>query len=186
MPSQSKDVGGVAGRYANAFYELADADKALDRVADDLRALDALCAESDDLARLVNSPVLSREAQAAAITALAKKVGFHALTVKLLGTLANNRRLSVVGAVIKAFLAELAHRRGEVTAEVVSATPLKPTVLDRVRDALANSLGAKVALESRVDASLIGGLIIRVGSKMVDASLATKLQKLKLSMKGIG
>jgi F-type H+-transporting ATPase subunit delta len=179
-------VGGVAGRYANAFYELAEADKALDRVAVDLRALSVLCGESEDLARVVASPVLSREAQAAAITTLAERVDFHSLTVKLLGTLANNRRLGALDAVIKAFLAELAQRRGEVTAEVISATPLKPSALDRVRDALANTLGAKVALESRVDASLIGGLIIKVGSKMVDASLATKLQKLRLSMKGIG
>jgi F-type H+-transporting ATPase subunit delta len=179
-------VGVVAGRYANAFYELAEADMTLGRVADDLRAFSALFAESDDLARLVTSPVLSRAAQAAAITALAERVNFHPLTIKLLGTLANNRRLGVINAVIKAFLAELARRRGEVTAEVISATPLKPTVLDRVRDSLANSLGAKVALESRVDAALIGGLIIKVGSKMVDASLSTKLQKLRLSMKGIG
>lgn len=186
MPSQSKDAGGVAGRYASALYELAESDKALDRVADDLRAFRDMCGESPDLARLVVSPIVSREAQAAAVAAVAEKAGFHALTVKFLGTLAMNRRLGAVAGVIKAFLAELARRRGEVTAEVTSATRLKPQYLDRVREALAASLGAKVALESRVDAALIGGLIVRVGSKMVDASLATKLQKLRLSMKGIG
>lgn len=186
MPSQSKDAGAVAGRYASALYELADADKALDRVAEDLRALRAMCEQSPELARLVASPVLSRDAQAAAITALAEKSGFHALTFKFLGTLAKNRRLGLVRGVISAFLAELARRRGEVTAEVVSATALKPVYLDRVRDALAAALGAKVALEPRVDAALIGGLKVRVGSKMVDASIATKLQKLRLSMKGIG
>ena len=88
MPSQSKDAGGVAGRYASALYELAESDKALDRVADDLRALRALCDESADLARLVASPIVSRDAQAAAIAAVAEKSGFHALTVKFLGTLA--------------------------------------------------------------------------------------------------
>lgn len=186
MPSQSKDAGGVAGRYASALYELADSDKALDQVAGDLRNLRAMCDESEDLARLVASPIVGRDAQAAAIVAVAEKAGFHALSVKFLGTLARNRRLGAVRAVIGAFLEELARRRGEITAEVVSATPLKDQHLDRVRDALASALGAKVALEPRVDAKLIGGLIVRVGSKMVDASLATKLQKLRLSMKGIG
>jgi len=186
VPSQSKDAGGVAGRYASALYELAESDKALDRVADDLRALRALCDQSADLARLVASPIVSRDAQAAAIAAVAEKSGFHALTIKFLGTLAKNRRLGAVRGVIGAFLAELARRRGEVTAEVTSATPLKPQQLERVREALAAALGAKVTLDAHADASLIGGLIVRVGSKMVDASLATKLQKLRLSMKGIG
>lgn len=186
MPSQSKDAGGVAGRYASALYELAESDKALDRVADDLRAFSAMCDESEDLARLVVSPVAGRDAQSAAIIALAEKAGFHDLTVKFLGTLARNRRLGAVRRIVAAFLSELAERRGEVTAEVTSATALKPATLDRVRDALASVLGAKVALLPKVDGSIIGGLKVRVGSKMVDASLATKLQKLRLSMKGIG
>ncbi len=186
MPSQSKDAGGVAGRYASALYELAESGKVLDTVADDLRALRAMCEESADLARLVASPVVSRDAQAAAIVAVGEKAGFDGLTVKFLGTLARNRRLGAVRAVIDAFLAELARRRGEVTAEVVSATPLGTAHLDRVRGALAAALGSRVALVTRVDPALIGGLIVRVGSKMVDASLAARLQKLRLSMKGIG
>lgn len=186
MPSQSKDAGEVAGRYASALYELADADKALDRVADDLRAFSVMRAENADLALLVTSPVIGRDAQAAALTVLAEKAGFHALTVKFFGTLARNRRVRLVSGIVDAFLAELAHRRGEVTAEVTSATALKPDVLDRVRAALASALGAKVALQTQVDGALIGGLKVRIGSKMVDASLATKLQKLRLSMKGIG
>lgn len=186
MPSQSHDAGGVAGRYASALYELADSEKALDQVAGDLRNLRAMCDDNEDLASLVASPIIGRDAQAAAIVAVAEKAGFHDLTVKFLGTLAKNRRLGAVRGIIKAFLAELARRRGEVTAEVVSATPLSEQHLGRVRDALTSALGATVSLESRVDAALIGGLIVRVGSKMVDASLATKLQKLRLSMKGIG
>ena len=186
MPSQSQDADVVAGRYASALYALADSDRSLDRVAEDLRNLRAMCDASADLARLVASPVLSRAAQSAAITELARTSGFHDLTVKFLGTLAQNRRLGAIRAIVAAFLAELARRRGEVTAEVISATPLKPVYLDRVRDALAGALGSKVALESRVDGALIGGLKIRVGSRMVDASIATKLQKLRLSMKGIG
>lgn len=186
MPSQSKDAGGVAGRYASALYELAEADKALDRVADDLRNLRDMVEQSRDFARLVTSPVVGREAQAGAVTALAGKAGFHPLTVKFLGTLARNRRLGALRAVVGAFLAELARRRGEVTAEVTSATPLKPTHLDRLRESLAAALKQKVALDARVDRALIGGLKLRIGSKMVDSSLATKLQKLRLAMKGIG
>jgi F-type H+-transporting ATPase subunit delta len=186
VPSQSQDADVVAGRYASALYALADVDRSLDRVAEDLRNLRAMCNASADLARLVASPVLSRVAQSAAITELARTSGFHDLTVKFLGTLAKNRRLGAIRSVIAAFLAELARRRGEVTAEVISATPLKPAYLDRVRDALAAALGAKIVLESRVDDAIIGGLKIRVGSRMVDASIATKLQKLRLSMKGIG
>ena len=186
MPSQSKDAGGVAGRYASALYELADSAKVLDAVADDLRALRSMLAESDDLARLVSSPVLTRDEQTAAITALAEKAGFDALTVKFVGLLARNRRLGVLRSTVAAFLSQLAARRGEVTAEVTSAQDLKPEHLDAVTKALAESLGSKVALDSRVDPELIGGMIVRVGSKMIDSSLATKLQKLRLSMKGIG
>jgi F-type H+-transporting ATPase subunit delta len=142
--------------------------------------------ENDDLARLVASPVLSRDAQTQALTALAGKAGFNELTVKFIGLSAQNRRLGALSNVVASFLLELARRRGEVTAEVVSAHTMKPQHLDAVASALAQSLGSKVALETRVDPALIGGMIIKVGSKMIDSSLATKLQKLRLSMKGIG
>ena len=186
MPSQSKDAGGVAGRYASAIYELADSTKVLDTVADDLRALRSMVEENDDFARLVASPVLSRDAQVQAVTALAEKAGFHELTVKFVGLLGQNRRLGILGAVVGAFLTELAQRRGEVTAEVISARELKPQHLDSVTEALGQALGSKVALETRVDPALLGGMVVRVGSKMIDSSLATKLQKLRLAMKGIG
>ncbi|MDX1483295.1 MAG: F0F1 ATP synthase subunit delta [Alphaproteobacteria bacterium] len=186
MPSQSTDAGGVAGRYASALYELADSAKVLDAVADDLRALRSMLDDSDDFARLVSSPVLTREAQVAAVTALAEKAGFNELTVKFVGLLARNRRLGALRPAVAAYLAELASRRGEVTAEVVAAQPMKAAHLEAVKSALTESLGSKVALESRVDPALIGGMVVRVGSKMIDSSLATKLQKLRLSMKGIG
>lgn len=186
MPSQSNDAGGVAGRYASALYELADQAKCLDAVAEDLRALRTMVEENADLARLVASPVLSRDAQVAAVTALGEKAGFQDLTVKFLGLLARNRRLGALRAAVGAFLAELASRRGEVTAEVTTAQPIKDSHLDSIKAALAEALGSKVALESRVDPALIGGMVVRVGSKMIDSSLATKLQKLRLSMKGIG
>jgi F-type H+-transporting ATPase subunit delta len=186
VPSQSNDAGGVAGRYASALYELADQAKCLDAVADDLRALRGLVEENEDVARVVASPVLSRDAQVAAMTELGEKAGFQDLTVKFLGLLARNRRLAALRPAVGAFLAELASRRGEITAEVTSAQPLNDGHLESIKSALAQALGSKVALDSRVDPALIGGMVVRVGSKMIDSSLATKLQKLRLSMKGIG
>lgn len=186
MPSQSNGAGGVAGRYASALYELADQAKSLDAVADDLRGLRSLVDENEDFARLVTSPVLTRDQQKAAVTALAEKAGFQDLTVKFLGVLAQNRRLGSLRAAVGAFLAELAARRGEVTVEVTSAQPLNDSHLQAVKAALGDALGSKVALDARVDPALIGGMVVRVGSKMIDSSLATKLQKLRLSMKGIG
>ncbi len=186
MPSQSKDAGGVAGRYASALYQLAESAKVLDSVADDLKALRSMVEENDDFARLVGSPVLSRDDQVRAVTALAEKAGFNDLTVKFVGLLGQNRRLGMLAAVVGAFLAELAQRRGEVTAEVVSAQELKPQHLASVAQALTQALGSKVALETRIDPALLGGMVVKVGSKMIDSSLATKLQKLRLSMKGIG
>ena len=194
MPSQSKDAGGVAGRYASALYELADSTadsaaesaKVLDAVAGDLRTLDSMLEISDDFARLVSSPVLTRGEQVAAVTAVARKAGFCSLTVKFVGLLAQNRRLGGLGSMVAAFLSLLAVRRGEVTARVTSAQAMKRKHLDALTKALTKSLGAKVALETRVDPALMGGMVVRVGSKMIDSSLATKLQKLRLAMKGIG
>lgn len=186
MPSQSKGAGGVAGRYAIALYQLADTAKVLDGVADDLRALRSMVEENDDFARLASSPVLSRDDQVRAVTVLAEKAGFNGLTVKFVGLLGQNRRLGILAAVVGAFLAELAQRRGEVTVQVVSAQELNSQHLADVTEALAQALGSKVALETSVDPALLGGMVVKVGSKMIDFSLATKLQKLKLSMKGIG
>ncbi len=194
MPSQSKDAGGVAGRYASALYELADSTadsaaesaKVLDAVAGDLRTLDSMLEISDDFARLVSSPVLTRGEQVAAVTAVARKAGLEELTVKFVGLLAQNRRLGGLGSMVAAFLSLLAVRRGEVTARVTSAQAMKRKHLDALTKALTKSLGAKVALETRVDPALMGGMVVRVGSKMIDSSLATKLQKLRLAMKGIG
>ncbi len=176
---------GLAERYASALFELADERRALDTVAKDLQQLRAMLAESGDLVRLVRSPVLSRAQQAAAVEALAEKAGFDDLTRKFLGLLARNRRLFAVGAMTQAFLAELARRRGEVTAHVTSAQPLSDSQLAAVTDALRRAVGSKVSVDPSVDPSLLGGLVVRVGSRMVDSSLRTKLQRLELAMKGV-
>ena len=174
----------IAERYASALFELADEAKALDAVAGDLKAVSAALDASGDLARLVRSPVISRGDQEKAIAAILDKLGAHALTRNVVGLMARNRRLFALSAVAAAFLRELASRRGEVTAEVVSAVTLSAEDLAAVEAAVKKAVGGKVAIAAKVDTGLIGGLIVKVGSRMVDASLKTQLSKLKLAMKG--
>jgi F-type H+-transporting ATPase subunit delta len=178
-------MAGLAERYAAALYELADESKALDRVADDLRQLAKLLEESADLLRLIRSPVLGRQEQGRAMKAILDKAGVDALTAKFIGLVAQNRRLFALPAMIKAYLATLAHRRGEIAAEVTSARALSPAQADAVMAALRQAVGSKVSVETRVDPTLLGGMVVRVGSRMVDSSLRTKLQKLELAMKGL-
>jgi F-type H+-transporting ATPase subunit delta len=177
---------GLAGRYATALFELADEEKALDRVADDLRRLKAMLADSPELRRLVRSPVISRADQGKAMAALMGKADFGPLTRRFVGLVASNRRLFAVDAMIDAYLAELARRRGEITAHVTSAAPLSETQTSAVTDAIKAAVGGKIAVERGVDPALLGGLVVRVGSRMVDSSLRTKLRKLELAMKGVG
>lgn len=182
----ASETTGLAGRYASALYELADGEKALDAVAGDLRSLRQALIESPELMRLVRSPVLSRDEQTRGITAVLEKMGAQALTRKFIGTVAGNRRLFALDAMITAFLAELAARRGEVTADVTSAVELSKEQLADVTDAIKKAVGQKVAVNLSVDPALIGGLIVRVGSRMIDNSIRSKLQRLQLAMKGVG
>ena len=182
----TKTTGLIAERYASALYEWADSAKALDQIAADLRSLKAMMAASTDLVRLIRSPVLGRADQSNAVTALAEKAGFHDLTRRFLGTVAANRRLFTLTAVIEGFLAELARRRGEATADVTSAVSLTPAQTAALEEALRSVVGSKVTVDLKVDRSLIGGLVVRVGSRMIDTSLATKLRRLRLAMKGVG
>jgi F-type H+-transporting ATPase subunit delta len=178
-------VSGLAERYAKALFELADDRKALDEVANDLRALRGLIDESADFRRLIRSPVLSRIEQAKAVAALAERADFSVLTRNFLGVAARNRRLFILPAVIAGYLQVLAARRGEVTAEVTAARPLTPVQTEAVNEQLRKAVGGKVAVDLRIDPSLIGGLIVKVGSRMVDASLKSKLARLQLAMKGV-
>jgi F-type H+-transporting ATPase subunit delta len=185
VASETSGLAGLAERYAAALYELADEAKALDAVADDLRRLRDLIAESADLARLTRSPVLSRADQVRAITAVLRQAGANELTTRFVGSVAENRRLFALTAMIKAYLAELARRRGEVAAEVVSAHKLNEAQVAAVTDSLRRVVGSKVSVDLKVDPALIGGLVVRVGSRMVDSSIRTKLQRLQLAMKGV-
>lgn len=184
MATNTSVIGGIADRYATALYELAETAKALDEVAGDLGALKRMIAESPDLAKLVRSPVIGRQAKQNAIMALLAKAGTGDLTRRFIGVVAGNGRTLAMSAMIDAFLSELARRRGEITAEVTSAKPLTDSQLARVTEVLRRVEGGKVAVEPKVDPSLIGGLIVRVGSRMIDFSLSSKLQRLQLAMKG--
>ena len=184
MASQAGSRSGIAERYASALYELADERKALDQVADDLKGFRAAMAESADLRRLVESPAFAREDQVRALQAVAKAAGMSELTANFLGLIARNRRLFALGAMIRAFLDILAERRGEVVAEVASAAPLSDDQLAKITDAVKQAVGAQAQVETRVDPELLGGIAVRVGSRMYDSSLRSKLQRLELAMKG--
>lgn len=186
MAAEDTSLSGLAGRYARALLELAEEASVLDQVADDLGRLEAAIAESDDLRRLIASPLYGREQQGAVLGAVAEKLGVQDLTRRFVLLVAHNRRLFTLPRMIRAYLEELARRRGEVTAEVTSALALDAEQRRALTDALKAELGAKVRVDLKVDKSLLGGLIVRVGSRMFDSSLRNKLQRLQLAMKGVG
>lgn len=186
MAAEAEGVSGVAARYAAALYDLADEQGALDAVAADLKGLSGLISDSEDFRRFIKSPVLSRTDQGKGIGAIADKAGLKPLTRKFLGLVAANRRLFALPGMINGFLAILAKRRGEVTAEVTSASTLSDAQSASLIAALKQTVGRAVALTTKVDPTILGGLIVKVGSRMVDSSLKSKLQRLKLVMKGVG
>jgi F-type H+-transporting ATPase subunit delta len=175
----------IARRYAEALFELADEARALDATAQDLGKLQTMLAESADLRALVASPVIGRDAQAEALVALARQTGLSETVQKFLGTLARNRRAFALQAVISAFLAELARRRGEMAVEVTAAQPLSTQQQDALQAVLAKRFGAKISITPDVDPSLIGGLVVRVGSTLIDGSVRSRLAELERTMKGV-
>lgn len=183
VSAESKGVAGIAVRYATALFELAEADKRLDRVAADLDSLNAMIDASGDLRRLIRSPVISRQGQTSAIAALMERAGLDELTRRFVGIVAANRRLFALPAMIRAYKAILAGRRGEATAEVASAKGLSEKQLAALASALEKAVGTAVSIQAKVDPHLLGGLVVKVGSRMVDSSLKTKLQQLRLAMK---
>ena len=184
MSSEATGTSGLAGRYATALFELAEAETAIDQVAGDLASIQDMIDESEDLRRMVLSPVISRDDQGRAMDAVLEQAGVSELARRFAGVVASNRRLFALSDMIAAYGALVSRHRGEVTAEVTSASRLSPTQLEAVTDALAGILGAKVAVSAHVDPALIGGMVVRVGSRMVDSSLNTKIEKLQLAMKG--
>jgi F-type H+-transporting ATPase subunit delta len=173
----------AAGRYAEALFDLALEGKALDRVEADLKALASAIGASADLRAMLKSPVYDADAKARAIAAIADRAGASPLTKNFLGVVAKNRRLFALDGVIAAFRERLAAHRGEVSAEAISAAPLNVDQAKRLRGEIERVVGKAVNLTVKVDPELLGGMVVKVGSTMIDSSLKTKLNKLKSVMK---
>ncbi len=185
MSAKKATGSGLAGRYATALFDLALERGALEKVEADLGALEAALGASPDLKRMLRSPIVSRDEHQRTLDAFADRLGLGDLVRNFLSLLAQKRRLLALGGVIAQFRLLVAAHRGEETAEVVSAAPLEAGDLDRLRESVARHAGRAVNLTARVDPGLLGGLVLRIGSRMIDASLKTRLQQLELSMRGI-
>jgi len=186
VAAEDPSVSGVSGRYATALFELARDEKSVDAVKVDLDRFDAMLADSADLKRLVRSPVFSADTQSKALTAVLDKSGISGISANFLKVLTANRRLFAVTDVIRAFRALVAKFKGEATADVAVAETLSDKHLDALKAALKTVTGKDVALNVKVDTSLIGGLVVKLGSRMVDSSLRTKLNSIKHAMKEAG
>ncbi|MEK7820553.1 MAG: F0F1 ATP synthase subunit delta [Pseudomonadota bacterium] len=186
MSSGATGATGLAARYAAALFDLAEEKGELDQVAQDLGRLAALTRESSDLSRLIRSPLFSREDQGVGLHAVMTEAKIGPLTRNFIGLATTKRRLAQLPDMIGAFRARLAARSGEVTAHVTSAKPLSKAQTDALVESLKKALGAKIAIEARVDPNLLGGLVVKVGSRMVDGSLRSRLNRLRIAMKGTG
>jgi len=177
-------MAGMAGRYASALFEVAREQNVLAEVERDLEAFAAMLGGSEDLRRLVRSPVIGAPDQEKALSALIARTGIAALTGNFLLFIARNRRLFAVADMIADFRALLARERGEISAEVTTAHVLRSEQMTLLKETLHAALGKSVSISARVDANLLGGMVVKVGSKMIDSSLRTKLNNLKVAMKG--
>ncbi len=182
----SHGTSGVAERYASSLFELALEAGSVDAVGADLDKFQALLDESDDLKRLVASPVFSAEDQFKAVSAIVVKAGITSLAANFLKVVANNRRLFAVPGMIAAYRTIAAAHRGEVVAEVTSAHALDEAQETELKAALKSVTGKEVTIALTVDPSILGGLIVKVGSRQIDTSLRTKLSTLKLALKEVG
>ncbi len=186
MAGSASLTSGVAGRYATALFEIARESRQLDKVEADIAALDAALEESPELRGMIGSPVFSREDQGNAIKAIAARMDLGPAVANTLGLMAANRRLFVVPALIAQVKALIADERGEMTAEVTAARPLSEEQTQALAQTLRDSVGKDVKLEVTIDESLIGGLVVRVGSRMIDSSIRSKLAHLQNVMKEVG
>ena len=174
----------LAGRYASALFDLASEAGTVTAVETDLDTLGQAIGESGDLRTLIGNPEVSRKAAAGAIEGVAKLLSLSALTTKFLGTLAQHRRLAKLPEMIAAFHTIAAAQRGEVTAEVTSAHPLTDAQLATLKDRLTAREGRTVTVRAKVDADLLGGLVVKIGSRQIDGSIRTRLHTLAQAMKG--
>lgn len=176
----------IAGRYAQAVFDIAKESGGIDTLASEVDGLGAALSGSDALQQVISSPVLSREAQGQAIAAVAGKMGLGATLTNTLALMAQNRRLFVLPQLVARLQSLVADERGEVTADVTSAVALSAEQQKRLADTLAEKSGKKVKLNTRVDETLIGGMIVKLGSQMIDSSVRSKLASLQNAMKEVG
>jgi F-type H+-transporting ATPase subunit delta len=186
VAAEDPSVSGVSGRYATALFELARDEKSIDAVRADLDRFDAMLNDSADLKRLVRSPVFAADTQSKALSAVLDKAAITGISANFLKVLTANRRLFAVSDVIRAFRALVARFKGEASADVTVAEPLSDKNLDALKTALKAVSGKDVTLHVKVDPSIIGGLVVKLGSRMVDSSLRTKLNSIKHAMKEAG
>jgi F-type H+-transporting ATPase subunit delta len=174
----------LSGRYALALFELANERKKLEAVGRDLAAVAQALAESPELKELTTSPLVGRDAAVNAVAATAEAMQLDTITANFLGVLAKNRRLAQLPAVIRAFNLLSARHRGELTAEIVSAHSLDDDQVDAIKQNLRTRMGRDINVDLRVDPAILGGLVVKIGSQMIDGSIRTKLNNLAQAMKG--
>jgi F-type H+-transporting ATPase subunit delta len=174
----------LAGRYASALFDLARDQRQIESVARSLEALNQALVDSRDFNELVTSPLVSREEAGKALAALAPDLGLDPITTKFVGVLARNGRKNQLRAVIRAFRRLAAEHRGETTADVITARPLNDDQLAQLRQQLRTRAGREVNVDAQVDPAILGGIIVKLGSQQIDASIRTKLNRLAQAMKG--
>lgn len=184
MAAEHAHESGLAGRYARAVFELAQEEKAVEPVARDFAALKQMMAQSADLTRLIRAPVFSREEQASGMNGVLHRMEASALTRRFILLLASKRRLFVLPDIIAAYQRMVSQQKGEMSAQVTSARPLSDDETAELKAILKSKLSRDVLLETRVDPALLGGLIVKVGSRMIDSSLRTKLNGMRTAMRG--
>lgn len=184
MESSGGIQASLAGRYATALFQLARDEKAIDAVEASLATLKTASAESEDFARLLSSPILSRGEAGRGVAAVTASLNIDPLTARFVGVLAANRRLTKLDAVIRAFHGLAAQHRGETTAEVTSAHPLAKDQVAALKTQLKARVGRDVSVDLSVDPAILGGLVVRIGSQMIDSSIRTRLNGLTAAMKG--
>lgn len=184
--SENLMISGLASRYAVALFDLGIERDSLNNITRDMAALSAMLADSADLAGITVNPVISSEAKGRAITAVAEKAGFDRLVINFLAVIAHNNRLDQLENIITEFNRIVAHHNGEVSASVTTARKLTKVQLDALKKKLESMVGSDVTVDSDINDALLGGVVVKIGSRMIDSSLATRLANLEESMKEVG
>ncbi len=186
VTDNNSEISGVAERYARALFDLSLEEKAIDATETDLGRIEAIMNESEDFMRLVKSPVFTSDEQLAAVSALLDKAKIEGIVGNFVRVVTSNRRLFSLPGIIKAFRKILSTHRGEQVAEVTSAHPLTDDELEALKASIKDALGKDIAIDAKVDPELLGGLVVKVGSQMIDSSVRTKLNSLKIALKEVG